>query len=300
MRRRPDPVPYGPEARPATLRERGFPHEDGLRPFERPTDQGDAVRPFCVSGGVTRYLDVNGENWAVGEPPSFGAQFVTSVYVPEGRVGFLKDIKIAPFLPYLFAIDGGAWVRPEGGIYNGNQVIPGPVHGVWQTPFGWEGYRYSGLAPSWRWHLRMLSGRVEDIRNANNVPPFSLADPLSWYLVPNIAVPHQAYPLGFPGTSPGQPWASQRMQRVGNWEEGEVHVPIPGDTTACLFAEWRGIPPPVNVQAIDAGGEVPDVVTVEVLSNAFILNPSFGQLIGYTLPDTRTNGQEAARFGWQS
>lgn len=306
MRRHPSTwfLPDAPLA-PIPVRSRYLP-EPGQR-FERPQSMGDRVRPFYVSGGSCGFL-VSSPQSDFYTAAESGAQLVSSVYVPPGSTGFIKDIRIAPFKPSFLApgISGGGGVvemvtSPDG--IKPNPIVdvgPDSNQGFWNTPFAWECYLATGgeVEPPptrWQWHLRLITGRLQDARRNLGIPPFSFADPLSWYLVPDIAVPFgttavpSAYPAGLPGSTPGEPWGRQRLQRVG-WFENPLHVLIPENTTACLFATWNQSAYPYKTANLSP---------LNVVSNSqdgffFPLLPSFGQMSGYTQPSNRAATQHNA------
>jgi hypothetical protein len=161
---------------------------------------------------------------------------------------------------------------------------------------GWEGYAdfetAGGIPPRWQWHIMLMPGTIASVRNAGNVPPFSLGDPSSWLLAPNVPVPASAYQGGFPG-SPPPDWGPQRLQWFG-MESGEVHIVVPEDTTVLLFARWTQQAYNPFYQATDGAG------IVDLDRDIFILGPSFGQLVGYTQPRLRRAAGHNAVFGWQS
>lgn len=290
MRTRPESEAH--EARPEAvvpLRE-GFKKVPGLRD-QRPTDQGDRIRPWLVSGGQATWFGL-----PYVEPAELaGVQLLASFYVPEAMTGFVKQIKAGPFKPSVLYSSVSNQLVPNVGAVAASDNNPDGDNGYWRTPFAWEGYTSdAGVNPFWQWHLRMVRGDIAAIREGKNIPAFSFLDPLSWFLVPNLPVPASGYPNGIPGTPPGMGWGPQRMQRFGGWEEGEVHIPIPGDTTVCLFAEWTQDIYTAVFQATDGAGTT-------ILPNFILaLGPSFGQLEGYTQPDNTVAGQRSAREGWQS
>lgn len=261
---------------------------------------GDGVSPFLVSGGRANFLEL-GEGGLFGAEN--GVQLVCSVYVPNGRVGWVKQLRVAPRLP---AQLGQGWrgvplrfeVYPPGVIRAPAQV------GVWETPMGWESYTDNLVtplltdAPQWRWHLTMLQGTIENARqqvNPQNLP-FDPLDPATYYLLPELAVNADAYGTGLaepsiPGSSAGAPWSGQRMQ-VLQADELTTHVMIPPDHTACLFARWTQ----TVYQPRFVDGET--LTVTDFGFNIYPLWPSFGQLLGYTQPTTTDAAQANAKFGW--
>lgn len=259
---------------------------------QSPTGQGDRIRPWLVSGGITTWVSLPYTLPAELD----GVQLLCSHYVPEGVTGFIKQIKACPFKPSVLRGSISNQFVPGNGAASLGGNNPDSDDGFWRTPFGWEGYESpfpDSIAPTWRWHLRFVSGDIARIREGLNIPAFSFADPMSWYLVPNIPVPSLGYPEGIPGSTPGDGWGPQRIQRFG-MEDGEVHIPVPSDTTVCVFAEWTQAPYVPIFQATDGAG------TTTLPQMVFALSPSFGQLEGYTQPNNSPAAQAAARDGWQS
>jgi hypothetical protein len=225
-------------------------------------------------------------------------QLVRSLYVPFGKTGFLKQLRVAPFMPPVFVdpweTSGVNNTLTTWRIFPGTSPTrPGGRNGVWETPFGWESYFNSAdpasFPPQWTWQLRLLQGNIADIRRTR--PPFSVADPLSWYLVENIAVPLSAYPGGLPGAAPSGFWTPERMQVIQG-DELTTHVIVPQNTTLCLFTSW--LQGTVQPQA-GADGEDPDI---NYGAPEYPLLPSFGQLHGYVQSADRDSSTENARYGW--
>jgi hypothetical protein len=263
---------------------------------------GDIIEPFLACGGATFFIVAT--ELTPFDPRPAGVQLVAFMYVPQGWVGFVKEIRIAPFIPPVFADPWEtAGVNPPGNTSwrNFSAVLdPEPraagTHGVWTTPFGWESYFditvVDAFPPEWRWHLRMVRGDITN-RSALNLPPFSIADATSWFLVPNVAVPASAYLGGIPGNQPGKTWGPQRMQ-VLQGDKLSTHVLIPGDHTICLFAEWRQ--QTFRPSATEPAGEGESSI---IYGDAtFPLLPSFGQLHGYLQAADREPSLENALFGW--
>lgn len=258
---------------------------------------GDTLEPFLVSGGATFYITTLAPEVPF-EPAPAGVQLVCSVYVPTGKVGFLKELRVAPFMPTMLAdpwtTTGAAnlttsW-REFDSVADG-PVRPGGTNGVWTTPFGWESYFDSvdcgEQPPQWTWQLRLVKGNVARIRA--DMGPFSFADPETWYLQPNIAVPLFAYRSGIPGAAPSGFWGPQRMQ-VLQGDKLSTHVLVPQDHTLCLFTQWTQL-------AFQPRAVVDDTI-VPYGEEVFPLLPSFGQLHGYMQASDRVTSQENAKFGW--
>lgn len=223
-------------------------------------------------------------------------QLLASYYVPEGQTGYVKQIRAAPFKPSILFNASNVQLVPGISALAGLTAMHSDSdHGYWTTPFGWEGYADGeDEPPRWVWHLRFIQGDIARIREGNNIPAFSFLDPLSWFLVPNIPVPASGYPKGIPGSTPGAGWGPQRIQRLGSWEEGQVQVVVPGDTTVAVFAEWtQGAYVPVFESTTGAGSTI-------LPFSVFPLGPSFGSLEGYIQAANTVAGQAAARDGWQS
>jgi hypothetical protein len=193
------------------------------------------VRAFTTSGGTPRWPEID---YIIGNPAFEGVQLLCSQYVGEGDVGFVKAVKCCPFKPSILHNAEYTELVPsiaQASLADGN--FSDSDNGFWTTPFGWEGYADDGeQAAAWTWQIQFVSGRLETIRNAANIPPFSFFDPTSWLLAPNVPVPASAYESGIPGFSPPG-WGPQRMQWFGE-ESGQVHLVVPSNTTVCLFARW--------------------------------------------------------------
>jgi hypothetical protein len=261
-----------------------------------PNWQGDTPEPFLVSGGATFFIETDAPPTPF-QPAAAGVQLVCSVYVPYGRIGFLKQLRVAPFMPTeltdpwetrgIILDDVFSW--REFDSTTPAPVRPGGTHGVWASPFGWESY-FDAIScgeqpPQWTWQLRLVRGDVSKDRK-----PFSLLDPSSWYLVPNLAVPALAYAGGIPGAAPSGYWGSQRMQVIQG-DELDTHVIVPQDTSLCLFTQWTQNPfqPRANVDGTPRVPYGPEV---------YPLLPSFGQLHGYVQATDRLAAYENALFGW--
>lgn len=276
----------------------GQPLEE-LGPHRRPaaTNRGDLIEPFLVSGGATFFLDFD----EAGDPEQAGAQLVASVFVPPGRIGFLKQLRVAPFIPPELSDPwntAGARVEAPGqggASWRGWQGPPTPraagTHGVWSTPFGWESYfDAEGFPPQWLWHLRLCDGDVTRGRAAL----FNVADPLTWPFVQNVPVPLSAYPLGIPGRAPGNAWGPQRMQVIQG-DELCTHVVVPPNTTLCLFVQWLQQTFTPRADIFDGEGNT----QVAYGPAVYPLLPSFGQLHGYMQAADNTEAStENALYGW--
>lgn len=268
-------------------------------PLDAPLVAGDGqmIEPWLASGGATFFLLGGGF-----DPRPEGVQLVASMYVPRGSVGFVKEIRIAPFMPPVLAdpwetsgITNAITTWRSYNIVLDNEPRAAGTHGVWATPFGWESYFDSAdiaaFPPQWVWHLRGIRG---DIRNRvqYGLPDFSIADAASWFLVPNVPVPISAYASGIPGNQLGKTWGPQRMQ-VLQGDKLSTHVLVPEDTTVALFAQWKqGIIRPVGVIPSGEGQ-----VATQYGPDVYPLLPSFGQLHGY-MQTTEEAAYDNAHFGW--
>lgn len=283
--------------RPTVERPNTVPAAAQLPPGQLPPNwAGDTLEPFLVSGGATFFIETNAPPTPF-QPAAAGVQLVCSVYVPFGKLGFLKQIRVAPFMPTeladpwetrgIIVDDVFSW-RDFDSVAAG-PIRPGGTHGVWTTPFGWESY-FDAIAcgeqpPQWTWQLRLVRGDINKDRAA-----FSLLDPATWYLVPNLAVPLLAYASGIPGAAPSGYWGPQRMQ-VLQGDALDTHVIVPENTTLCLFTQWtqNAFQPRANVDGVPRVTYGPEV---------FPLLPSFGQLHGYVQANDRPCAQNNAMYGW--
>lgn len=255
------------------------------------------ISPFLVSGGQSRFLYNAG-------PPEFdprpdGVQLIAALYVPAGQIGFLKQIRVAPFMPAVFSHPwhgwDGTWPVFKNFAPDDEPTAPGGQMGVWETPFGWEAYYDFAPEPpvptEWRWHLRIIDGNIDRIKTVRNIGAFNLLNAATWYLQPDIAVPRAAYPQGLPGRAAGAPFGPQRVQ-VLQGDQLTLHVPIMQDHSLLLFAEWRQEPAPPTAR--DEKGLI-DYTDDEMF---YPLLPSFGQLLGYMQIQDREAGYHNALYGW--
>lgn len=267
----------------------------------QPPSLADVIEPFLVSGGATFFIVTEAPDPAF-DPQPAGVQLCCSVYVPFGRVGFVKQLRVAPFMPTQLVdpwetsgVGNAVTTWRDFDASAGGPVRPGGRNGVWETPFGWESYFDSGACgeqpPQWTWQLRLVQGDIVKDRKA-----FSLTDPDTWYLAPDIAVPASAYAGGIPGAAPGGIWPGQRMQVIQG-DELETHVVVPENTSVCLFTQWTQLP----FQPRSNDGESSTIYGPTV----YPLLPSFGQLHGYMqgvretqYPKSQTSAQRNARHGW--
>lgn len=160
------------------------------------------IEPFLVSGGQSYYRYFG--TVALEAVERAGTQLVTSVYIPKGKIGFLKQVRVAPFMPTLFsdpwitsgaAAAGASWRDFNSADDTGSPAPrddelpfrPGGQNGVWTTPFGWENYApwtpdpHDGvgyipnppaLIPYWAWSIRFIQGDILLLRSSSvNLPP---------------------------------------------------------------------------------------------------------------------------------
>lgn len=271
-----------------------------------PTTSPESIQPFLKSGGRTFFL-VDNEGLNNFDPREDGVQLITYVYIPIGYIGFLKELRVAPFVPPSLVdpwtssgINPPADSSPGFRTFDTADVTSIPrataTNAVWTTPMGWESYfDNDDPAPRWRWHLRLIDDNIDKLRaNRTNLAPFSVGDPASWYLVPDIPVPRSAYSSGIPGRAPGPLWADQRMQ-VLQGDKLSTHVMIPPNTTLALFAEWTQqlVTPFFEFN----GDEGPS--RQEYAQTIYPLLPSFGQLHGYLQAIGNAEAvNHNARYGW--
>jgi hypothetical protein len=270
----------------------------GKRPTRTRVDDAGGLKPFLVSGGRTIYVLQDG-------PPTFdpragAVQLLASVYVNKGEIGFLKSLRVAPYMPAVFSTDPISndvlrW-RTQDASLGEHLNRPPATGGLWETPAGWEGY-YNALdleakPPRWTWQLRIFQGSIDELRlTRRNVPPFNPGDPTSWFLVPDIPVPAGTYRAGLPGKAVGFPFPGQRFQLLPG-DGLLLHIPIPEDSTLCLFAEWTQTAIPAYART--TGG----TMLIDGERQYYPLLPSFGQLAGYSLPKNEPTAIELSKAGW--
>lgn len=263
--------------------------------------RGDEIRPFLASGGAVNFIVEDGP--PIFDPMGEGVQLVCSLYVPMGIVGFVKQIRIGPYAPAVLtdpwltsgvAGNQASWRHFNRDIRVGDVIVP-QAGDIWRTPFGWENVFTDNttVLPTWRWSLRTMQGDVLKLRNqGQNIPPFSPADPASWFLVPNVAVPATAYPAGLPGNSVGAAFNAQRMQCIPG-DELDTHIMIPQDSTVLLFAEWQQ-----EFGAYGSGMATGEEFIQYYNEEIVPILPSYGQLHGYMQSLTSDNTADNATNGW--
>lgn len=274
---------------------------------QRPQDMGDRQEAFLVSGGFILFFQVIDEEFTF-DPAPQGWQLLCSYYVPRGRCAWVKQVRVAPFMPSSLAFEADkitasgdlAWPTFNGSTPQGipptsstEPQRPDGRNGVWTTPFAWEGYfpaNQGGVfPPSWRWHLRLTPGNA--LLKRQQQPLFNPLDPLTWQWIPDLPVPLAAYPNGLPG-APAAFYPPQRMQ-VLQADELTNHVFVPEDTTVALFTEWhqqKFTPAFTTFQGQE--------VTTQYGPPVYPLLPSFGQLSGYQQTGRGSARRNATR-GWQ-
>lgn len=295
--------------------------------------QSALIEPFLVSGGQGFFqdFDIGGEG---ADARAAGTQLICSVYVPRGRVGFIKQIRVAPFIPPVFSdpwrttgANGATWQQFNSGdsfdTFQDRPYRPGGQAGLWETPFGWESYiaftgdggekplpPAAGL-PSWEWSLRFLQGGVDQLRQqGTNIPieaPTYEVDgegnvvltgtANQFYMVPGVPVPTQVvYPgNSLPGTAPAPSFGPQKTQQLPS-DPLQTHILIPENTSACLFAQWRQTPI-TKIWGRDGNG----LITIWELPEEqaiYPLLPSFGSLHGFMQNSLAPQTLHNAQLGW--
>lgn len=278
---------------------------------------GAVIEPFLVSGGQSWFWDFD-----LGNAAAAGVQLVCSVYVPKGKIGFVKQLRCAPFMPSVLAAPwntsgaaGGAATWPSFNTAGDERPIRPPgQNGVWTTPLGWQSYvawtpngvhfpLQPNFVPTWTWSLRLLQGGIDSLRaQGDNLPPpndgfisqnvdgLSTETSQQLFLQEGVAVPLAVYPGGLlPGTAPGPAFADQPVQ-VLQGDELDLHVMIPEDTSAVLFTKWQQAQ--TTPIAYDAGGRIVYGDPV------YPLLPSFGQLAGYMQNAVSPAALANAQQGW--
>lgn len=268
----------------------------GSTPFRGPDGNaadadGEALRPWLVSGAFCRHVVIPGFL----DTSLDGVQLVTSVYVPTGYVGFVKGIRIAPFMPAYVAPN---WQKAPGLEYvagNLNTLTPQASFSYWETP-AWECFGNfddpESFPPFWRWHLTFVRGTLAD----NRIFPLA-ASPATFRFIPEIPVPRAAYPTGIPGDAAGWNLGDQKVPRVNVTADGSLHVPVPPDTTVCLWSEWRQATFDVNLQRFSVLDPSIDESFLGQ-QNIVALLPAWGTLAGYMQPRKAESALANAREGW--
>jgi hypothetical protein len=302
------------------------------------TDQSDTILPFLASGGYTFWptVPIVLTHARLGIPIEYGsyvagdgAQLVASVFIPWGKVGFLKEVRIAPMKPSILVdvwnttgITTTGEVPPAttelGGTYQAHRSIQ-TYTGLWDVPMGWESYDIDspgalvgGYVPDpwlgqlgWQWQLTVFDGPIPQYKTESNIPPFDPLDPLSWYLTESIPVPAQVYQHGFPGRPIGVP---QRMQVIPG-DSLKTHAVVPSNSTICLWARWfntliessesvvAGVP--LFYQQTNILG-APTMYGLDEDNGPRVpvIGPSVGSLHGYTQPEASRGSNVNAVTGW--
>jgi hypothetical protein len=263
------------------------------------------VQPFFASGGMSYWITFEQDQFF---PNRDGVQLVAFSYVPDGRQGFVKELRIAPYCPSPLcdpwstsgtAGYGASWRQWQRS--DPNELGDLPFMGdLWRAPMGWEAAfdDFSDPLPTWTWALRFLQGDLRKLRGQGqlNIPPFATGNPQSWFLVPSIPVPSSAYPAGLPGQSAGPQWDQQRMQILPT-DKVSMHVPVPPNTTVMLFAQWSQS----DVQPLggDAAGVLPYVPSSQFFEGRVPpIGPSVGSLLGYTQALSAKAARDNLEHGW--
>lgn len=268
------------------------------------SEVASAIEPFMASGGQPYWLTTVGFN-----PMAAGVQLLCTLYVPAGRVGFLKQLRVAPYCPAPLcdpwtssgaAADTGSWRSWNHSQVDGETTFGVPAMGdLWRMPLGWEAAFDDNVdnLPTWTWSLRYVQGDYHRLRSqGKNIPPFSFSDSSSWYLQPNIPVPSSAYPQGLPGNAVGLQFDAQRVQVLPG-DQLDFHLPIPQDSTVLLFAQWTQ--ERVTPMGRDINGEISLTTRDQYISGEFYpIGPSFGQMLGYTQPITSHAAIRNLEHGW--
>ena len=277
----------------------------GPKPPTVPSTQGDAIEPWIKGGGATFYL----QGFAVAErgiPEDAGVQLVAAQYIPKGRAAWIKRIMIAPCAPPALMDPWRGWdgtanyFDPTATDQQYRQATRAVGQaGLWETPLAWTSY-YNPASdepvelPMWNWQISILSGSLEYNRKQQNRPPFSVTDPLSWYLVPGPAVPLYVYRGGIPGRAINGDIGPQVIQQPPS-NPLPTHWLVPEDSTICLWATWRQQPYAVPLAF---GGNGPEQVFPVPPPAIYPILPSVGSISGYMQAATRESAAENARFGW--
>lgn len=289
MNRRPRPVPPSPPRAPE-----GRSIQD-----EIVTSSSDVIRPWLVNGAQTYFLQEQGF-----DPRPAGVQLICYVYIPRGQIGFLKSVRVAPYMPPVFSDPflgwDAHWREQPSAAADGVPLRPGAQFGLWETPAAWEGYgeiddltEYTP-ACTWYWHLRAFKGTISDLRRSRrNFGPFDITNATTWFLVDEIAVPAAAYAGGrLPGNPPFAAYERQKIQVLPK-DPLMLHVPIAEDMTLCLFASWTQTEQPAYARnELGRVRYTPDQV------GYYPILPSFGQLAGYMQPADRPASLRNAAYGW--
>lgn len=277
-------------------------------------EQGASIEPWLTANGQTRFIVEFEPNSF--DPRASGIQLVCSQYVPPGRVGFIKQLWVCPFMPAVLVDPwetsgvqqfGGSWRNPNTVLSGGNSGLEyaAGTNGYWRTPFGWESYVADGgegpaIVPKWRWVARVVKGNIEKLRRADGkTGVFDAQDESTWEWAEGIAVPHTAtiYGGGLPGSPLGYGMAGpQKMQAPPEYPL-TAHWMAPEDTTICLFAIWNQAE--ILPQGADANGAIN--YTEDGNGNTLLvypLLPSFGRMHGYMQASGRGSAEHNATSGW--
>lgn len=280
-------------------------------------DAGALIRPFIFSGGAPYFVGYDAQHVSGFDPISRGTQLLAHVYVAQGQMGFIKQLRVGPYKPSFIrdpwmtsgiGNTSASWYfleRTET-IDPADNRLP-QAYGPWEAPMGWENYwtDESEVRPSWRWSLRYIQGDIFKLRSQQtNIPPFDPTNPDSFFLVEDVPVPtDDAYPQGLPGDAPGPQFAAQRLQHLPN-APLETHLVVKPDTTILLFAQWEQhvLDPLTDADLLATGYNEDLYVNYAPQSTKlqFPLMPSYGQLHGYlqAISSTSNAALDNTELGW--
>lgn len=261
---------------------------------------GDGVEPFLVGGSFPVFIVIDEEGFEF-DPRPEGIQLLCSIFIPPGRVGFVKQIRVGPYIPPVLAdpwatagVAGfqGSWRAYDDFEEDGPR--PGGTNGYYTTPMGWRSY-FDVTIPEWHWHLRYQAG---DVVTALNFNGFNPSDQKTWAYLPEVPVPREAYTSrGLPGFPPARSmgWGPNAIQCT---PEAPLftHALIPENTTLMLFATWKQ--DPILPRGQDDQGVINYAGLDDPDNRVYPLLPSYGQLNGYMQSAASAAAQQNARDGW--
>jgi hypothetical protein len=271
-------------------------------PVEQPkaTSIGSAIEPFLVGGGRTYWTVIDAEPEPVFDPRPRGVQLVCGVYVPKGRAGFVKRVSIAPTLPSVIGDgfrNGLQWWESDNfplDVYPGGGNRANSTNGLWETPLAWEGFfPFTGeeeppTPPQWRWQVTLLQGDFRVMRARTDTPAFSVLNPASWYLVPEVPVPRPAS-FAFPGNGLEGDVGAQRYP-IQPRDDFSPHWLVPEDHSILLWAWWDQLPLTINSGSVNGPNQL--------ATSVYPIGPSVGQLSGYFQAVQSEAARDNAEVGW--
>ena len=74
------------------------------RPKDDPAAQGAVIKPFYVADAFLWHATMDTGNPEQDRTDLHGIQLICYFHVPRGRTGFIKQIRVAPFMPEQFDI----------------------------------------------------------------------------------------------------------------------------------------------------------------------------------------------------